>query len=401
MDRDWEDDEEFDLEAIEARQEALEAELEAQEAMQGQADMAETSEEEPKPADMSENEPEQAEAPENEPEQPEMSEKEPEPAATSENETGTLENEPEQPKVPKQPETLAGEPEQPEMSERGPEPAATSEGEAETLENEPKGPKQPETTAYEPVQMEMFRNESEHPEAHDPETDWEAVVEAVLFTMGSPVEIGQLAAAIGQDADMAKKVVENLAWRYDHENRGMQVIRLEDSYQLCTRGRFYENLIRVAAAPKRHVLTDVALETLSIIAYKQPVTRAEIEKIRGVNSDHAVNRLVEYGLVEEIGRLDAPGRPALFATTEEFLRRFGIGSRENLPDMDPVRAEEIRSEVEEELQVDLQELEQDEAEPAQEPENGAVHKPGSGLMQKPKDDSDRKSDDGSSQEPEA
>ena len=137
----------------------------------------------------------------------------------------------------------------------------------------------------------------------------------------------------------------------------MQIIRLEDSYQLCTRGRFYENLIRVATAPRRHVLTDVALETLSIIAYKQPVTRMEIEKIRGVNSDHAVSRLVEYGLVDEIGRLDAPGRPALVATTEEFLRRFGIGSTENLPALDPVRVEEIRSEVEEELQVDLKELE--------------------------------------------
>lgn len=216
----------------------------------------------------------------------------------------------------------------------------------------------------EPTRLETQEEESARPEMpeeeSDPETDWEAIVEAVLFTMGGPVELAQLAAAIGQDTDMAGKVVENLAWRYDHENRGMQVIRLEDSYQLCTRGRFYENLIRVATAPKRHVLTDVALETLSIIAYKQPVTRAEIEKIRGVNSDHAVNRLVEYGLAEEIGRLDAPGRPALFATTEEFLRRFGIGSKESLPDLDPVRAEEIRSEVEEELQVDLQELEQEE-----------------------------------------
>ena len=222
------------------------------------------------------------------------------------------------------------------------------------------------------LEAELARHEPDAPEAEpaqeqpdvppaplgNPETDYEAIVEAVLFTMGQPVELEQLAAAIGQPADVAKKAVERLLKRYEEENRGMEVIRLEDSYQLCTRGRFYENLIRVAAAPKRHVLTDVALETLSIIAYKQPVTRMEIEKIRGVNSDHAVNRLVEYNLVQEIGRLDAPGRPALFATTEEFLRRFGIGSTENLPDMDPVRAEEIRSEVEEELQIDLRELEE-------------------------------------------
>lgn len=198
----------------------------------------------------------------------------------------------------------------------------------------------------------------DEPSATSAQTDWEAVVEAVLFTMGRPVELSQLAAAIDQDLETTKKVVENLTGRYEKENRGMELIRLEDSYQLCTRGRFYANLIRVAQAPKRQVLTDVALETLAIIAYRQPVTRMEIEKIRGVNSDHAVNRLVEYGLVQEIGRLDAPGRPALFATTEEFLRRFGIGSKENLPEMDPVRAEEIRSEVEEELQVDLGELEE-------------------------------------------
>ena len=91
------------------------------------------------------------------------------------------------------------------------------------------------------------------------------------------------------------------------------------------------------------------METLSIIAYKQPVTKLEIEKIRGVKSDHAVNKLVEYNLVYEVGRLDAPGRPALFATTEEFLRRFGIGSTQNLPVADPVVAAEIRMEVEEEL----------------------------------------------------
>ena len=124
---------------------------------------------------------------------------------------------------------------------------------------------------------------------------------------------------------------------------------------MCTRAQFYENLIRVAAAPKKNLLTEVMLETLSIIAYKQPVTKLEIEKIRGVKSDHAVNRLIEYNLVQEIGRLDAPGRPALFATTEEFLRRFGIGAKENLPDMDPVRQEEIKNEVEEELKVRMEE----------------------------------------------
>ena len=187
----------------------------------------------------------------------------------------------------------------------------------------------------------------------------EAVVEAVLFTIGKSVELRQLAIATGQSEEETRQAVERLKVRYDKEERGMEIIELEDSYQMCTRTGFYENLIRVAASPKKQVLSEVVLETLSIIAYKQPVTKMEIEKIRGVKSDHAVNRLVEYNLVQEVGRLDAPGHPALFATTEEFLRRFGIGSTENLPDMDPVREEEIRVEVEEEMKVRFDEAGQE------------------------------------------
>ncbi len=187
--------------------------------------------------------------------------------------------------------------------------------------------------------------------------DQEAVLEAVLFTMGQSVELSQLAAAIGQDKETAKKAVLRLQDRYNKEKRGMQIIELEEAYQMCTRAEYYPNLIKVASAPKKQVLTEVVLETLSIIAYKQPITKMEIEKIRGVKSDHAVNRLVEYDLVYEVGRLDAPGRPALFATTEEFLRRFGVGSTEDLPDLNPEQEEEIKTEVEEELRLRLGEME--------------------------------------------
>lgn len=181
----------------------------------------------------------------------------------------------------------------------------------------------------------------------------EAVVEAVLFAMGQSVEIRQLAAALEQSEQQAEAAAERLKERYANEVCGMQIMRLDDSYQMCTRTGYYENLIRVAATPKKQVLTDVILETLAIIAYKQPVTKADIEKIRGVKSDHAVNRLIEYNLVYEAGRLDAPGRPALFATTEEFLRRFGVSSTVDLPDIDPEQEEEIRTEVEEELNLKL------------------------------------------------
>lgn len=180
----------------------------------------------------------------------------------------------------------------------------------------------------------------------------EAIVEAVLFTMGKSVEARQLAAALGSDVEAAKDAVLRLKARYERERRGIQIIELEDSYQMCTKSSFYENLIRVAATPKKQVLTDVALETLSIIAYKQPITKLEIEKIRGVKSDHAVNRLIEYNLVYEVGRLDAPGRPALFATTEEFLRRFGVGSTDALPEINPRQVDEFRLEAEEELKIE-------------------------------------------------
>ena len=143
----------------------------------------------------------------------------------------------------------------------------------------------------------------------------------------------------------------------------MRILELENAYQMCTCADYYENLIRVAATPKKHVLTDVIMETLSIIAYRQPVTKMEIGKIRGVNSDHAVNRLVEYGLVYEAGRLDAPGRPALFATTEEFLRRFGVSSMVDLPTMNPEQEEEIIQEVEEELQMRLGAQEEEVSDP--------------------------------------
>ena len=122
---------------------------------------------------------------------------------------------------------------------------------------------------------------------------------------------------------------------------------------MCTDSSMYEYLIRIAKQPKKRVLSDVLLETLSIIAYKQPVTKAEIEKIRGVSSDHAVNKLVEYGLVQELGRLDAPGRPMLFGTTEEFLRSFGVTSLEELPELSEDQKEQFKAEAEREAEGEV------------------------------------------------
>ena len=181
----------------------------------------------------------------------------------------------------------------------------------------------------------------------------QGAIEAILFTMGDSVELEKIAAAIGHDEKTTRKLIHNMMDRYEDEDRGVRIIELDNAFQMCTKKEMYEYLIRVAKQPKKYVLTDVLLETLSIIAYKQPVTKLEIEKIRGVKSDHAVNKLVEYDLVCEVGRLDAPGKPILFGTTEEFLRRFSIQSADDLPTLNPEQVENFKEEAEEEIQLKL------------------------------------------------
>lgn len=181
----------------------------------------------------------------------------------------------------------------------------------------------------------------------------QGAIEAILFTMGESVELGKIAAAIEHDEETTRKLIHNMMDSYDAEDRGIRILEMEDSFQMCTKKELYEYLIRVAKQPKRYVLTDVMLETLSIIAYKQPVTRLEIEKIRGVKTDHAVNKLVEYGLIEEVGRLDAPGRPLQFGTTEEFFRRFDLHSLDDLPTVDAEQIEHFKEEAEDEAQLQL------------------------------------------------
>lgn len=181
----------------------------------------------------------------------------------------------------------------------------------------------------------------------------EAIIEAILFTMGESVPVDKLAAVLELGVEETRFIIRQMMGRYEQENRGIRIMELEDSYQMCTKKEMYEYLIQIAKQPKKQTLTDVLLETLSIIAYKQPITKAEIEKIRGVSSDHAVNKLVDYKLVCELGRLDAPGRPLLFGTTEEFLRSFGVNSIDELPQPEPEKVEEFRQEAEEEMEIKL------------------------------------------------
>lgn len=183
--------------------------------------------------------------------------------------------------------------------------------------------------------------------------EMESIIEAILFTMGESVEVSRIAKVIEQDTKTTKKIIRNLKDKYEEEDRGIRIIELEDSFQMCTKKEMYEYLIQIAKQPKRYVLTDVVLETLSIIAYKQPITKIEIERIRGVKSDHAVNKLIEYNLVAEVGRMDTPGRPILFGTTEEFLRRFSVQSVDELPGITPEKVEDFKAEAEDEIQLKL------------------------------------------------
>ena len=188
----------------------------------------------------------------------------------------------------------------------------------------------------------------------EPVSNPESVVEAVLFVMGNSVEYKKLSEVLNMTLDETKELIGKMQEKYDNDpNRGVSIVELDGAVQMCSKPEMYEHLVNVATVPKRYVLTDSILETLSIVAYKQPVTRIEIEKIRGVNCDHAVNRLIEYGFIAEIGHLDAPGRPLLFGTTEEFLRSFGVKSLEELPTITPDRLEEFKKEASEEIQMKL------------------------------------------------
>ncbi len=181
----------------------------------------------------------------------------------------------------------------------------------------------------------------------------ESILEAILFTMGEAVEVSRLADVLEMKEKNVRKLLIHMQERYQQDDRGIALTWLEDSVQLCTKAEMYEYLIKIAKTPRKMTLTETVLETLSIIAYKQPVTRVEIERIRGVSCDHAINKLLEYDLICELGRLDAPGRPLLFGTTEQFLRCFGVTSIDDLPEINPVQVEEFKQQAEAEIQLQL------------------------------------------------
>lgn len=181
-----------------------------------------------------------------------------------------------------------------------------------------------------------------------------AAIEAILFSVGDAVSLKELAKVLEAEENEVSAVIEYMVKEYEEEKRGIKIIKLEDAYQLCTKQEYYDYLIKLVNMPKKHVLTDALMETLSIVAYKQPITRQEIEAIRGVSCVHAINKLVEYKLIGEVGRLDAVGRPILFGTTEDFMRSFGVTSLDELPVITPDKIEDFRKEAMEEANIKVE-----------------------------------------------
>ena len=174
-------------------------------------------------------------------------------------------------------------------------------------------------------------------------------IEAILFVAGEAVEIRELARAIGQDEKRVRKTLKDLESEYDFNQRGFMLKRFGEKVQLATRPLYAEDVVRLLQPVQKQSLSQAAMETLAVVAYKQPVTRAEVEEIRGVKCDYSLQSLTAKGLIQEVGRKETIGRPILFGTTDEFLSRFGIESLEELPPLPEPETEQEEEGDSEEL----------------------------------------------------
>lgn len=167
-----------------------------------------------------------------------------------------------------------------------------------------------------------------------------AIVEAILFSAGRDVKITEFMSILELGQDDIISIIESLKTDLAENNHGIDIIKINDGYQMCTKKEYYEYIYPIFDKRNKPNLSNAALETLAIIAYNPKVTRAEIESIRGVNSDGTIYKLLEYGLIEEAGRMDAPGRPTTYKTTDEFLRMFGYGTLDELPELPRYKLDE-------------------------------------------------------------
>ena len=187
-----------------------------------------------------------------------------------------------------------------------------------------------------------------------------SIIESILFAAGREVRVNELMSALELSSDEIINLVENMKIEYEKENRGLQIINVDGSYQLCTKKENYEYIYPVFDKRSKPNLSQAAMETLSIIAYNPKITRAEIESIRGVNSDGTIYKLLDYNLIEDAGKADLPGRPTTYRTTNEFLKMFGLENLEALPELPRYKLDENQQIVIDDLIEENKEEEQNE-----------------------------------------
>lgn len=166
------------------------------------------------------------------------------------------------------------------------------------------------------------------------------IIESIMFAVGRDVSISELSSVLELAPENVQEIVESMRTEFEEAGRGIQIIKVNDGYQLCSRKENYEYIYQIIDKRNKPNLSQAALETLAIIAYNPKITRAEIESIRGVNSDGTIYKLLDHNLIEDAGRLDAPGRPTMYQTTKEFLRLFGYTSLEELPELPRYKLDE-------------------------------------------------------------
>ena len=188
----------------------------------------------------------------------------------------------------------------------------------------------------------------------------ESIIESMLFVAGRAVAIQEIELALEVHRKDIEKILEKMQEEYLKENRGIEIIKINDGYQLCSKKENYEYIYQIIDKRNKPKLSNAALETLSIIAYNPRISRAEIEAIRGVNVDATIYKLLEYGLIEEAGKLDLPGKPMSYKTTEDFLRLFGYSSLDDLPELPRYKMDENNQIVIDELEENNRELESQE-----------------------------------------
>lgn len=194
-----------------------------------------------------------------------------------------------------------------------------------------------------------------------------AIIEAILFACGREVKVNELMSALELSGEDVLNIVESLKADYKMNNRGIEIIRVNDGFQLTTKKEYYEYIYPIFDKRSKPNLTNAALETLSIVAYNPKITRPEIEMVRGVNSDGTMYKLLEYNLIEAVGKADAPGRPTMYEVTPDFYRMFGFSNMEELPELPRYKLDEnqqivIDEIIEDKEQGEIQETENKKAE---------------------------------------